>query len=202
VTAALYQLGPFAIFLLMVPESACVPIPSELTLMSAGFGVHEGWFGLPIALAAATGGNLAGSLVAYWLGRRGLLTKLPRRTDAAITRCERLLASKGQSAVFTARLLPLARTFVSLPAGHVGVPLSRFVPLTVAGCAIWSAALITGGALAGTGWHAVATTITRVSLLLIAMVIGGTIVTRRRVANRQRQLRDRPPNPRVRKSSD
>src|SRR3954452_25268253 len=109
----------------MVPESACVPLPSELTLMSAGFGVHQGWFGLPIAVAAATAGNLTGSLIAYWLCHSGLLTQLPRGSDAAVARCERLFARRGQSAVFTARLLPLARTFVSLPAGHVGVPLWR-----------------------------------------------------------------------------
>src|SRR3954466_928580 len=118
--------GLFAVFALMVPENACVPVPSELTLMAAGFGVHEGWFGFPPAVAAATAGNLTGSLIAYWLRRRGVLTGLRGRGGRPVALAERILERRGQRAVFVARLLPLARTFVSLPAGHVGVPVARF----------------------------------------------------------------------------
>jgi membrane protein DedA with SNARE-associated domain len=144
-SAAVASFGALGVFLLMVPESACVPIPSEVTLLSAGFGVHEGWFSFPIAVVAATGGNLVGSLLAYWLGRRGLLDRLPRGAEEALGRSERLLTHRGQAAVFIARLLPLARTFVLLPAGHARVPVLRFVALTTAGCAIWSAAFVLGG---------------------------------------------------------
>src|SRR5436190_8263572 len=158
-------------FLLMVPESACLPLPSELTLLSAGFGVHEGLFSFPVAVAAATAGNLTGSSIAYWLGRVGVLAKLPRRGGLMVARCERLFARRGQSTVFMARLLPLARTFVSLPAGHVRVPFWRFVLLTVAGCAIWSAAFVLAGDLAGTGWQQVATTVGRVSVALTALTL-------------------------------
>src|SRR4051812_4456103 len=114
------------VLLLMIPESACLPIPSEATLLSAGFGVQQGWFSFPVAVAAATLGNLIGSAIAYWIGRSGVLTKLPGRGSVALDRCDRLFAHHGQAAVFVARLLPLARTFVSLPAGHARVPLSRF----------------------------------------------------------------------------
>jgi membrane protein DedA with SNARE-associated domain len=102
--------------------------------------VHQGWLSLPVAIAAATAGNLAGSSIAYWLGRRGLLARLPSGSAGAVARCERVFARRGDSTVFIARLLPLARTFVSLPAGHVGVPFWRFVLLTIAGCALWSGA--------------------------------------------------------------
>jgi hypothetical protein len=76
-STAVSQLGPFGVFLLMVPESACVPLPSELTLLSAGFGVHQGWFSFTTAVVAATAGNVVGSSIAYWLGRRQVLSKLP-----------------------------------------------------------------------------------------------------------------------------
>ena len=109
----------------MVPESACLPIPSELTLMSAGFGVHQGWFSFT---------------------------------------------------VFFARLLPLARTFVSLPAGHFRVALWRFVPLTVAGCAIWSVSFVVAGALTGAAWHAVATTVGRVLLAIAALTVAAFLL--------------------------
>jgi membrane protein DedA with SNARE-associated domain len=185
VITAVAQLGPLGVFLLMVPESACLPIPSELTLLSAGFGVHQGWFGFPVAVAAATTGNLAGSSIAYWLGRQGVLAKLPRGGGIAVARCERLFARRGQSTVFIARLLPLARTFVSLPAGQFGVPFWRFVALTVAGCAIWSAAFVLVGDLSGTGWQHIATTAGRVSLALAALTLVTALGVRRRVSNRQ-----------------
>lgn len=189
------QLGPLGIFLLMVPESACLPLPSEVTLLSAGFGVHQGWFGLPVAVGAATMGNLAGSLVAYWLGRRGALAKLPRGGGAGVARCEQLFSRRGESAVFLARLLPLARTFVSLPAGHVAVPLGRFILLTTAGCAIWSAGFVLAGAVAGTGWEVVATTVGRVSLAIAGLAVVASVLARRLVARQRSNVRSgrRPP---------
>jgi membrane protein DedA with SNARE-associated domain len=170
-TALVAQLGPFGVFLLMVPESACIPLPSELTLLSAGFGVHQGWFSFTAAVAMATAGNVVGSLFAYWLGRKRVLNKLPRNGGPVVARCERLLERSGERTVFTARLLPLARTFISLPAGHVGIPLPRFVLLTTAGCAIWSAAFVLAGDLAGAGWEQMASTAGRVSLLVGALVL-------------------------------
>jgi membrane protein DedA with SNARE-associated domain len=65
----------------------------------------------------ATAGNLTGSLIAYWIGRSGILSRLTGRGGSTVARCERLLSRRGASTVFVARLLPLARTFVSLPAG-------------------------------------------------------------------------------------
>jgi membrane protein DedA with SNARE-associated domain len=170
-SAAVAQLGPLGVLLLMIPESACLPIPSELTLLSAGFGVYQGWFGFPAAVAAATAGNLIGSSIAYWLGRRGVLRKLPRGGGAAVRRSERLLAGWGESTVFIARLLPLARTFVSVPAGHARIPFPRFVALTIAGCAIWSGAFVLAGDLAGNGWHHLASTVGPASLVVTAVVI-------------------------------
>jgi membrane protein DedA with SNARE-associated domain len=159
------------VLLLMIPESACLPIPSEVTLLSAGFGVHEGWFGFPVAVAAATAGNVIGSTIAYWLGRSGLLSRLPRRGGPAVERCERLFERRGESAVFIARLLPLARTFVSLPAGHARIPFRRFLWLTAAGCAIWCAAFVLAGDLAGAGWHEVASAAGRVTLAVSVLLL-------------------------------
>jgi membrane protein DedA with SNARE-associated domain len=148
------------VLLLMIPESACIPVPSEVTLMAAGFGVHEGAVGLPAAVAAATLGNLIGSLIAYGAGR--FLT-LP---SAAARRSDALFERHGSSAVFIGRLLPLVRSFISVPAGHARVPVPLFVVLTVAGCAIWSVAFVLAGAWTGAAWHAVAGTVGHVMLAL------------------------------------
>jgi len=168
------------VLLLMIPESACLPVPSEVTLLSAGFGVHEGWFTFPVAVAAATAGNLVGSSIAYWIGRGGVLSKLPRRGGAAIERCERLFERRGETAVFVARLLPLARTFVSLPAGHARIPFNRFLLLTLAGCAIWCAGFVLAGDLAGEGWHRVAGTAGRATLAVSALLVLAAMTTRPR----------------------
>jgi membrane protein DedA with SNARE-associated domain len=80
--------------------------------------------------------------------------------------------------VFIARLLPLARTFVSLPAGARRVPLARFLALTVAGCLIWASAFITVGALTSTAWQAVGSIVGRVLLAVGLAVILLSLIRR------------------------
>jgi len=174
-TWAVTHLGPAGVLLLMIPESACLPVPSEVTLMAAGFAVHQGAFGFALAVAAATMGNLIGSLIAYEAGRRGAVRLLGQ---AIRRRCERLFSRHGRGAVFVARLMPLARSFVSLPAGHAGVPLPSFIGMTLAGCAIWSAGFVLAGELSGAAWRSVSGPVGHVSLaaglvLALAVVIRG-----------------------------
>src|SRR5947209_19809428 len=97
---AVAQLGPLGIFLMMIPEGACLPLPSELTLLSAGFGGHQGWFSFPVAVAAATAGNLMGSLLAYWLGRRAVPAELPGRAGLALSRREHPVGRRGPIRAF------------------------------------------------------------------------------------------------------
>jgi membrane protein DedA with SNARE-associated domain len=151
-TALITQYGAFGVFLLMVPESACIPVPSEVTLLFSGFAVSQHWMSLPLAVLAATAGNVVGSLIAY-AGGAGA-THIPRARKL-LAKSERLLGDRPLRAVFTARLLPLARSFVSLPAGARGLPLGQFVVLTAAGCAIWALAFVLVGIAAGAAWAAV-----------------------------------------------
>src|ERR1700685_4516010 len=118
-TGVVEHFGVLGVFLLMVPESACIPVPSEVTLLFSGFAISQGWMSLPLAVAAATGGNVLGSLIAYALGATGLLQRVPL-AGGAVQRSENLLGERPLRSVFTARLLPLARTFVSLAAGRRG----------------------------------------------------------------------------------
>jgi len=150
--AALTQLGPLGVFLLMIPESACIPVPSEAMLLAAGFAVHDGWMPFWVALAAATAGNLVGSLIAYGLGRLASARSAGAWARSGLARCDAVFARYGTRAVFFARLMPLARTFVSLPAGHARVGLAPFLAMTAAGCAIWSAAFLLIGMFVVTGW--------------------------------------------------
>jgi membrane protein DedA with SNARE-associated domain len=118
-----------------------------------------------LAVVAATAGNLLGSLVAYALGASRALDRLPfaRRI---LARWGDLVARHGMRAIFTARLLPLARTFVSLPAGARRVRLAPFIALTTAGCALWAAGFVVAGMLAASAWATIDSVVGRALLAL------------------------------------
>ncbi len=176
-TGVIEQFGALGVFLLMVPESACIPIPSEVTLLFSGFAVHQGWMSLPLAVLAATAGNLVGSLLAYGLGASRLVERVPV-ARSVLHRWDCLLARHGTRAVFLARLLPLARTFVSLPAGARRIKLGEFVALTTAGCALWALALVLTGVLVGAAWMTVDSAVGRVLLVAGLLTLALTIVSR------------------------
>ncbi len=170
VTALIEQFGALGVFLLMVPESACIPVPSEVTLIFSGVAVNQGWMSFPLAVLAATAGNLVGSLLAYGLGASQLLVGVPG-AGAVLERWEGLFERHGTRAVFIARLLPLARTFVSLPAGARRVPLATFVALTTIGCALWAALFVLVGMLAGSAWSSISSVVGRVLLGVGVLVL-------------------------------
>jgi membrane protein DedA with SNARE-associated domain len=177
VTALIERYGALGVFLLMVPESACIPVPSEVTLLFAGVAVNQGWMSLPLAVLAATAGNLLGSLLAYALGASRLLVGLPG-AGVVLERWEALFERHGTRAVLIARLLPLARTFVSLPAGARRVPLGTFVLLTTLGCALWATAFVLAGMLAGSAWGSIDSVVGKV-LLVVGVVVLVLSVSRR-----------------------
>ena len=165
VTGEIARYGYLAIFLLMVLESACIPIPSEVTMLFGGalvtapFLAPEQQLEFWLVVAAGTLGNLVGSWLAYWGGYAGgrplidrwgrYLLIRPHEVDRAHDWFER----HGQRAVFLGRLLPVIRTFISLPAGVVRMGFWRFTVYTVLGSLPWCIALTWIGALLGTRWQ-------------------------------------------------
>jgi membrane protein DedA with SNARE-associated domain len=184
VTALIERFGALGVFLLMVPESACIPVPSEVTLLFAGVAVNQGWMSLPLAVLAATAGNLVGSLLAYALGASRLLVGVPG-AGAVLERWEALFERHGTRAVLIARLLPLARTFVSLPAGARRVPLVTFVSLTTLGCAVWAAAFVLAGMLAGSAWSSIDSVLGKVLLVVGVVVLVLSVSRRHRTPKRK-----------------
>lgn len=193
-TALIQQFGPVGVFALMVPESACIPVPSEVTLLFSGFAVSQHLMSFWLAVLAATAGNLLGSLIAYGIGSAGLPARVPG-AEQVMTRYTRTLGEHELRAVFLARLLPLARTFVSLPAGARRVPLAPFIGLTTLGCAIWAAAFIVAGELAGSAWSQVNSVLGKVLAgVALSLLVAGTVrVLHRRVAQRRCQSDRQPP---------
>lgn len=176
---SLAHAAPLTVFLLMVPESACIPVPSEVTLLAAGFAVHQGSMSFGAAVAAATAGNLTGSLFAYAVGRLTARWRLWGWAQAGLRRCDILFARRGTRAVFVARLMPLARTFVSLPAGHARIPVGSFATMTALGCAIWAAGFVLAGMLLGAGWQG-ADHALRIPLLLLGAGVAALILLKGR----------------------
>ena len=149
--------GYAGVFLLMALESACVPIPSEATMLFAGFNVSEGNLTLFGIIAAGVLGNLVGSLVAYAVGYYGRIELLDRNRLIHINHrhletADRWFERHGPATVFFTRMLPIIRTFISLPAGIARMPLGKFTVYTLAGCVPWVAALAIVGREVGSRW--------------------------------------------------
>ncbi|MDF3291604.1 DedA family protein [Streptomyces silvisoli] len=158
--------GIVAVFLLMAAESACIPIPSELIMLFGGAlsagavaGAHPS---LLLVVVAGTLGNLVGSYAAWAVGRYGGQAALRRwgrylwlREDD-IAKAERWFDRHGAPSVFFGRLLPVIRTFISLPAGMAAMEPVRFGFYTMAGCIPWTAVLAVLGYSVGGNWQTIA----------------------------------------------
>ncbi|MHB8757631.1 MAG: DedA family protein, partial [Bacillota bacterium] len=147
--------GPLAVFLVLVLESACVPIPSEIVLPLAGILVTQGSVGFWTVVAVATAGQLVGSLLSYALGLYGGRPLLNRwaygRHGLAVA--EGWFKRRGEAAVLVGRLLPGVRTFISVPAGLARMPLARFVTYSLIGTVLWTTVLIWAGTRAAHLWE-------------------------------------------------
>lgn len=154
-------LGYLGLALLLIAENLFPPIPSEVVLPLAGFLVGRGDLSLWGALFAATFGSVAGALVLYGMGRWGgrpLVLRYGRwmRVDEErLERADGWFRSYGDWVVLFARVVPVARSIVSIPAGTTKMPLMRFVLLTTIGSAVWNGLLIGAGVVLGANWQAV-----------------------------------------------
>lgn len=178
--------GYFAVFLLMVAESACVPIPSELTMLCGGAaaagavaGVH---LNLVAVIVAGTVGNVVGSYIAWAVGRyagQAAWRRWGRRIrlrEEDLDRAERWFAKHGPASVFFGRLLPVIRTFISLPAGVADMNLARFGLYTTAGCVPWTAGLGIAGYEIGDKWRTVADGFHGPTYFITAVVAIGIVI--------------------------
>jgi len=180
--------GLAGVFVLMLLESACIPIPSEATMMFAGFNVSDGKFPLWAAVVVAVLGELTGALIAYgvgYFGRVDLIEKHGKRlhvSPAKLQTADRWFARHGEATVFFGRMIPVVRAFVSLPAGVARMPLRRFIPFTVLGSAPWLLAWALAGRAAGDNWRHYRHYVGYLDYAVLAAAIAGIVylVLRRR----------------------
>jgi membrane protein DedA with SNARE-associated domain len=157
-TNVIGDLGYAGVFVLMTLESALIPIPSEATMLFAGFKVDDGTLTLFGIVAAGVLGNLVGSWIAYAIGYFGRLELVERHrvfhtNQRALDRAEDWFQRHGDATVFFSRMLPIVRTFISLPAGVARMPFWRFSVLTVLGCIPWVLGLGLLGREVGSHWE-------------------------------------------------
>jgi membrane protein DedA with SNARE-associated domain len=146
--------GLSAIFVLMVLESACIPIPSEVTMIYAGYLVSQDQLVFWQAVLVGAVANLVGSWIAWGVGAYGVDYAILRveHNRRHIDQATRWFERYGNPVVFFARMLPVVRTFISLPAGVARMPFVRFSVLTFLGCLPWCFALVWIGDAAGSSW--------------------------------------------------
>jgi membrane protein DedA with SNARE-associated domain len=182
------DLGLFGVYVLTVVEAACIPIPSEATMMFAGFNVADGKFPLWAAVAVGVAGELTGSLIAYgvgYFGRVDLIEKHGKKlhvSPAKLATADRLFARHGEAIVCFGRVVPVVRAFVSLPAGVARMPLRRFIPFTVAGCTPWLLGFAIAGREAGSNWKHYRHYVGYLDYVVLALIVAGLVylVVRRR----------------------
>lgn len=175
------QWGLLAVFLLMVIESACIPVPSEAIMLFAGFAVSKGDMSFLGAVAAGVAGNLVGSWIAYAVGRYGGRPFVDRYgkyvllSHHKLDTAEAWFGKYGPVAVFFSRVLPIVRTFISLPAGAARMRFWRFSLYTALGCIPWVAMLTWIGVAVGQNWRHIQGYMHYVDYLVLAAIIAGIV---------------------------
>ena len=181
VTATISSMGYAGVVLLMAIESAAIPLPSEVIMPFSGYLVHLGRFTLHGSALAGAIGCVLGSLVAYavaaW-GGRAFVHKYGRyvfisRHDLDLA--ERLFNRYGSPIIFFSRLMPVVRTFISLPAGLARMPLARFTVYTFLGSYPFCYALAYLGFKLGEHWHSLEAQFRKYDLLIGALLVAGAV---------------------------
>ena len=179
--------GYLGVVLFMAIESAAIPVPSELILPLAGFsvarGVPEPLTGQPWsysgAVIAGVVGNTLGSLVAYAVGAYGGRPLLERYGKYVLISmhdldvADRHFKRWGDATVFFSRMLPIVRTFISVPAGIARMPLWRFILFSVLGTVPWVMLLVWGGLVLGEHWTDIKHSLQGLDYIVAAIIVAG-----------------------------
>lgn len=162
VVSVIESLGGIGVALVVALDNLFPPIPSELVLPLAGFSASQGAFSLPAALLWTTLGSVVGAIIVYGLGAllgrdrtRALVAKIPLMKVSDFDRSEAWFARHGAKAVLFGRMVPLFRSFISLPAGIERMNLLKFLALTTFGSLVWNTIFVVAGYQLGANWHLV-----------------------------------------------
>jgi membrane protein DedA with SNARE-associated domain len=194
--------GLGGIFLLMAAGSACIPIPSEAVMLFAGFSVSNGDQTLIGVAVAGLAGNMVGSWLTYAIGYYGRVDLLERNklihiSPARLAWVDGWFKRHGDATVFFARLLPLVRAFISLPAGLAKMPFWRFTWLTALGSLPWVVGFALVGRAVGDNWEQWRNHLQVLDYLVVAAIVGLVIyaIVKRRGSRGDGTPEDDDPTP-------
>ena len=172
-------LGYWGIVLTMGIESACIPLPSEIIMPFSGYLVYAGRFNLLWVSVAGAFGCVVGSVAAYWagiLGGRPFIEKYGKYillSHRDLDTAERWFKKYGDWAIFFSRLLPVIRTFISLPAGIAKMNFSRFVVYTFLGSLPWCFVLAYIGKVLGENWQTIKSYFRGADVVIVVVIVVG-----------------------------
>jgi membrane protein DedA with SNARE-associated domain len=178
IIAIITLLGYPGIVLLMTLESACLPVPSEVVMPFAGYiAFRDGTFDLIGLTIAGTIGNLIGAILAYWIGLKAGRAFVLRYGRFVLLREKHLVlaeswfAKYGEATTLFSRMLPIIRTFISLPAGMAKMDFKKFVLFTTIGSIPWNFALAYIGFQLGPRWEEIQAWFGAFDIVIIIAVI-------------------------------
>lgn len=170
-------LGYPGILFFMALESAALPVPSEIVMPFSGYLVYLGKFDMPTVVLMGTLGNLVGSIAAYYVGLLGGRPFIKRYGkyflihEKKLALAEKFFREHGDKAVLISRLLPVVRTFISIPAGIGRMGMRRFVIFTTIGSVPWSLLLAYLGFVLGPNWKDMIGFFNQLDILIILAII-------------------------------
>lgn len=176
-TGLINTLGHWGVFIGMVLESACIPLPSEVIMLFGGFLAAQGILNFWGVVWAGVLGNVVGSVIAFWIGAnkgRPFLQKYGKYVlfnNGHLDKADRWFSRYGEWAVFFGRILPVIRTFISLPAGIARMKFLKFLVFTLIGCIPWNIALTFLGLKLGQNWQSVEPYFRPISYAIIIAII-------------------------------
>lgn len=173
--------GYFGIASLMAIESACVPVPSEIIMPFAGFLTVSGELSFLLVVFWGAFGNLIGSIIAYYVGLYGgrpFIEKYGKYVllgKEELDKSQKFFVKHGSASAFFSRLLPIVRTFISLPAGIARMPFLKFCAYTFVGSFIWSGLLAYIGVFLGENWKSIEVYFRKLDWLIAGLLIAGAL---------------------------
>lgn len=202
ITSSISQWGYVAIFFLMTLSSMCIPVSSEVVLLFGGFLAYQAQLNVIAVIIWGTLGNLAGSIIAYYIGLYGgrpLFLKWGKYffvKEKELDWAEKWFARYGHETVFFGRMIPIVRAFISVPAGVAEMNFAKFSIYTLLGALPWDIALVLGGYYLGTKWDSITPyfrSATNIILLALVIVIVAYVLYHikvRRPRSRQQEQND------------
>ena len=174
-TSLVETLGYWGVFFGMVIESACIPLPSEAIEGFAGYLVSQGKMNLWLVALVGALGNAVGSTIMYVLGKRGgkpLVMKYGKYVlvgEEEFEKAEKWFERHGDKAIFFAQLLPVIRTYISLPGGVLAKKYPKFIAYTFTGAFIWCLLLAYLGKIMGENWEGISQYLKPVEWVVVAL---------------------------------